>query len=66
MNDIPLMKYHLREWEVVGVGGKLNCHKCRLLASRTARGLSNLGLFQRLCGQHPLPLLCQRKKMPKN
>lgn len=28
MNDIPLMKYHLREWEVVGVGGKLNCHKC--------------------------------------
>ena len=21
-------KYHLREWEVVGVGGKLNCHKC--------------------------------------
>ena len=28
MNDIPLMKNHLREWEVVGVGGKLNCHKC--------------------------------------
>ena len=21
------MKYHLREWEVVGTAGKLNCHK---------------------------------------
>ena len=33
--------------------------------SRTARGLSNLGLFQRLCGQHPLPLLCRGRKCPK-
>ena len=46
------MKYHLREWEVVGVGGKLNCHKCGSWLAVPHEA-------------YPMPLLCRGRKCPK-
>ena len=65
MNDIPLMKYHLREWEVVGVGGKLNCHKCGSWLAVPHEAYPILVCSSDYVGQHPLPLLCRGRKCPK-